>query len=235
MKNPSKKVLVIIPAYNEEATIGKVVSDVRAHAPEAGILVIDDGSVDSTASVAGKARATVVTHPYNLGIGAAMQTGYRYALKNGFDIGVQVDADGQHPAMEIEGLVAGLLEGNADLAVGSRFLGRGDYRPGLARGTGIAVFSRVISAIVGTRLTDTTSGFRAANRRCMEFLSAVYPEDYPEVESLVLLHKKGFSIIEVPVKMLKRAGGRSSISAGVSIYYMVKVLLAIFVDLLKRV
>ncbi len=235
MAHNGPKVLVIIPAYNEEQSIAGVISSIKEKAPDVDILVVNDGSSDRTAEVAEALGVTVLSHPFNLGIGATMQTGYKYARLKGYDVAVQVDADGQHPADQIKELVDTLIEKGADLVVGSRFLGRGDYRPSIARSTGIAFFSKVISFILKEKVTDTTSGFRAANRRCIEFFSRIYPDDYPEAEALVLLHKKGFSIIEVPVRMSERTGGRSSITPLRSVYYMIKVMLAIFVDLLKKV
>ena len=229
------KILVIIPAFNEEATVGSVIDGVRRCAPEADIVVVNDGSRDSTARIAEGRGVKVLSHIYNLGIGATMQTGFKYALNKGYDIAVQVDADGQHPPGQIRLLMEPLLEGKADLAIGSRFIGEGGYRPSVARGAGIAFFSRLVSLILREKVTDTTSGFRAAGQRCIEFFSSRYPDDYPEVESLVLLHKKGFSIMEVPVRMEERAGGRSSITPLRSVYYMIKVFLAILVDLIKKV
>ncbi|GMR05137.1 MAG: glycosyltransferase family 2 protein [Thermodesulfobacteriota bacterium] len=228
------KTLIIIPAYNEEANIGGVISDVMENVSEAHILVVDDGSFDSTATTARRHGVTVLSHPYNMGIGATMQTGYKYAAKKGYDIAVQVDADGQHLADQITHLLGPLIEKKADLVVGSRFIAESGYRPSLARSAGMAFFSRLVSFIIKEKVTDTTSGFRAAGRPCIEFFSHRYPDDYPEVEALVLLHKKGFSIMEVPVKMAERKGGRSSITPVWSLYYMIKVLLAIMVDMLKR-
>lgn len=233
MKDP--KILIIIPAFNEQASIQGVLSAVKKHLPGADIVVVNDGSADATALIAEKEGVVVLNHPYNMGIGATMQTGYKYASRKGYEIAVQVDADGQHPADQIEKLIEPVAKGRADLVVGSRFLGAGDYKPSLARGAGISIFSNVVSAIIRERVTDTTSGFRAAGRRCIDFFAGHYPDDYPEVEALVLLHKKGFSIMEVPVRMSEREGGRSSITPIRSVYYMVKVLLAIFVDLLKKV
>ena len=235
MPDKPMKILIIIPSYNEEATVGAVIDEVRKHVPEASVLVVDDGSRDATSSVALKKGVMAVRHPFNMGVGAAMQTGYKYALRNGFDIAVQMDADGQHPAKQIRDLVAPLIRDEIDMVVGSRFLGAGEYKPSMARAAGIAIFSKVVSFIIKEKLTDTTSGFRAVNREVIEFLSRAYPDDYPEVEALVLLHKKGFAIMEVPVIMSERKGGKSSITASKSAYYMVKVLLAVFVDLLKKV
>ncbi len=231
---PDKKILIIIPAFNEEASIGGVISQIREHAPGADMVVVNDGSTDRTAFIAEGLGATVLNHIYNLGIGATMQTGYKYALRRGYDIAVQVDGDGQHPADQIFDLVRPVAEGRADMVVGSRFLGAGEYRASIARSAGMVFFSRLVSAIIRERVTDTTSGFRAVGRSCIEFFSARYPDDYPEVEALVLLHKKGFRIMEVPVSMAERAGGRSSITPLRSVYYMAKVLLAILVDLVKR-
>ncbi|MBI5885437.1 MAG: glycosyltransferase family 2 protein [Deltaproteobacteria bacterium] len=229
-----QKILVIIPAFNEEETIASVIADVRAHASGAGILVVNDGSSDSTAAIAERMGAVTLTHPYNLGIGATMQTGYKYARLKGFAVAVQVDADGQHRADQIEPLVKPILEGRAQITIGSRFLDGGGYKPSLARSAGMAVFSKVVSIILGVKVTDTTSGFRASGRDVINYFCYHYPDDYPEVEALVLLHRKGFRIIEVPVRMSERAGGHSSITPTRSVYYMIKVLLAIFVDLLKK-
>jgi len=227
-------ILIIIPAFNEEASIANVIASVRRCVPGADIVVINDGSTDRTRSIAEGLGVVVLNHIYNLGIGATMQTGYKYAVAGGYDLAVQFDGDGQHPAEQIKDIIRPVLDGKADLVVGSRFLGEGNYRPSIARGAGMAFFSRLVSAILKERLTDTTSGFRAAGRECINYFSSRYPDDYPEVEALVLLHKKGFSIMEVPVTMTERAGGRSSITPLRSVYYMVKVLLAILVDLIKK-
>lgn len=234
MKRSKARILIIIPAFNEEESIGGVISSIKKSMPEADIVVVNDGSSDSTREIAEGMGVSVLNLPYNLGIGATMQTGYGFARRNGYDIAVQVDADGQHPAEQIKKVVAPVLDGRADLVVGSRFLGEGEYQPSLARGAGIYLFSRFVSFILREQVTDTTSGFRAAGPRTIEFFSHHYPDDYPEVEALVLLHKKGFSIMEVPVKMAERAGGVSSITPGRSVYYMVKVFLAILVDMLKK-
>jgi hypothetical protein len=228
------KILIIIPAYNEEESLPGVMRDLRNHAPDADILVVDDGSRDRTAAVARQAGVKVASLPYNLGIGGAMQTGFQYARNNGYDIAIQFDGDGQHMAAEIGELLDLLRQGRADIVSGSRFLNRGEYRPPFFRKIGIWIFSTVLSAIIGIPVTDTTSGFRAANRRVIEFFAWSYPEDYPEVESLVLLHRAGMTIAEVPVRMRDRTGGRSSITPIRSAYYMVKVLLAVFVDLMKK-
>jgi len=228
------KILIIIPAYNEEESLPGVMQDLRNHAPDADILVVDDGSRDRTAAVARQTGVKVASLPYNLGIGGAMQTGFQYARNNGYDIAIQFDGDGQHMAAEIGELLDLLRRGRSDIVLGSRFLNRGEYHPPIFRKIGIWIFSKVLSAIIGMPVTDTTSGFRAANRRVIEFFARSYPEDYPEVESLVLLHRAGMTIAEVPVRMRDRTGGCSSITPIRSAYYMIKVLLAVFVDLMKK-
>jgi glycosyltransferase involved in cell wall biosynthesis len=226
--------LAIVPALNEEANVGGVIEELRRFDPRMEVVVIDDGSVDGTAAVAGGRGAYVVRLPFNLGIGGAVQTGYRYAFEHGFDVAVQVDGDGQHDPAQLPLILGPLLDGEADLVVGSRFAGAGDYRTPLLRRAGIGLFARVVSAVVGQRVTDTTSGFRAVNRKGIALFAADYPHDYPEVEATVMCVKHKLRLKEVPVAMRERAGGRSSITALRSIYYMAKVLLAIFVGLFRR-
>ena len=228
------KILIIVPAYNEEESLHGVIQDLRSHVAQADILVVDDGSCDRTSDVARQAGVSVTNMPFNLGIGGAMQTGFQYARTKGYDIAIQFDGDGQHLAAEIGILLDTLRKGGADIVIGSRFLNRGEYHPPFFRKIGIWIFSRVLSAIIGMPVTDTTSGFRAANRRVIDFFSRIYPEDYPEVESLVLLHRAGMTIAEAPARMRNRTSGRSSITPIRSAYYMVKVLLAVFIDLLKK-
>ena len=214
--------------------MGRVVDEIRAADPAMEILVVDDGSRDATAAVARAHGARVVRLPFNLGIGGAVQTGYRYARERDFDVAVQVDADGQHDAGELAVLLEPVLTGDADLAVGSRFVtGAGTYRAPFARRVGIRLFARTISGITGQRVTDTTSGFRAANRRAIELFAEDYPHDYPEVESTVMVVKGCLRLVEVPVSMRERAAGHSSITAARSIYYMAKVSLALFVGLFR--
>lgn len=227
-------ILIIVPAYNEEKSLSGVIRDIRGNVPDVDILVVNDGSSDSTEKIAHDLGVRVLELPFNLGIGGAMQTGYRYAQQNNYDIAIQFDGDGQHVATEVKTLLNGLQQGRADILIGSRFLQPGDYRPSFFRKVGIWIFSTVLSAILGMRITDTTSGFRAANRRVIEFFARTYPEDYPEVESLVLLHRAGMTIGEVPVVMRDRTEGCSSITPIRSAYYMIKVLLAVFIDLLKK-
>jgi glycosyltransferase involved in cell wall biosynthesis len=228
------KILVVVPAYNEEQSIPGVIHDLRLHGPHADIVVVNDGSRDKTSLAARNLGVRVLELPFNLGIGGAMQTGYQYAKQHDYDIVIQFDGDGQHVASDIGTLIQRVQQDRADIVVGSRFLGQGEYRSPFFRKLGIRIFSMVLSAILGMRMTDTTSGFRAVNRRGIEFFADRYPEDYPEVESLVLLHRAGHRIAEVPIRMRDRTGGRSSITPIRSVYYMVKVLLAVFIDLLKK-
>ncbi len=178
--------------------------------------------------------ARVITLPFNLGIGSAVQTGYMVALEGGYDIAIQVDGDGQHPAEEIDRLIAALTESDADIVVGSRFLGGGAYRAPFGRRIGIALFARLVSLITGVRMTDTTSGFRASGRRAISLFAEAYPHDYPEVEAVIVAHRAGLRLIEIPVTMRERQGGRSSITPLKSGYYMLKVILAIAMVLLRR-
>ncbi len=227
-------ILIIIPAYNEELSLPGVIRDIKSHAAYAEVLVVNDGSRDGTERVASSFGVKVVNLPFNLGIGGAMQAGYLYAAKHGYDIAVQFDGDGQHQAGEIEKLLRPLASDGCDIVVGSRFLIPGGYRAPLTRKAGMWIFSLLVSRILGMSITDTTSGFRAVNRRVIEYFARQYPEDYPEVEALVLVHRKGFRIHEIPVMMRERTGGRSSITPLRSVYYMVKVILAVLVDLLKK-
>jgi len=230
-----REILVIIPAYNEEANVAGVIRRVREALPQADVLVINDGSTDATGAVARRASAFVVDLPFNLGIGGAMQTGYLYAWRGGYDVAVQVEGDGQHNPAEIHHLLPPLHADTANLVIGSRFVGDQQYHAPFARRLGIAILARVISAVIGQRVTDTTSGFRAVNRKGIGLFAQEYPHDYPEPESLVLASRAGFRVQEVGVHMNQRQAGRSSITLLRSAYYMVKVLLAILIGLLRQV
>src|SRR6266511_716886 len=223
----------VVPAYNEEASIGAVVAEIRAFDPGFEVVVVDDGSTDATAELARRAGATVLSLPYNLGIGAAVQTGLQYAAENDFDLAVQIDGDDQHDSQELEHLLVPVLSGRADFAVGTRFAGERRYRASVLRRIGIVLFAGVVSLIVRQRVTDTTSGFRAMNRRAIRLFAADYPHDYPEVEATVLVYRHGLRLVEVPVAMRRRENGRSSITPFRSLYYMGKVSLALFVGLLR--
>jgi glycosyltransferase involved in cell wall biosynthesis len=227
--------LALIPAYNEVATVADVVRSVHSRAPFCDVLVVSDGSTDATAATARAAGAEVVELPFNLGIGGAVQAGFVYAKEHGYSYMVQVDGDGQHDPSEIATLQA-TMDGDPalDMVCGSRFLVPGEYLAPISRRTGIHVFAFLLSRIVGQRVTDPTSGFRLYNRRAIELFSGDYPHDYPEVEAVLMMHTHRMRMAEVPVRMFERGGGRSSISSGKSVYYMIKVLLAIFVGLLRR-
>ena len=226
--------VAIVPAHNEQGSVGRVVREIRAVDPGLEVVVVDDGSVDRTAVEAAEAGARVVRLPFNLGIGGAVQTGFRYAAEHGFDLAVRLDGDGQHDPGQLERLVAPILAGEADLVVGSRFVAPSGYRAPAARRAGIALFARVVSLLVGRRVTDTTSGFQALNRRAIRLFAADYPHDYPEVEATLMVFKHELTLTEVPVTMRERESGSSSITALRSVYYAVKVLLAVFVGALRR-
>ena len=228
------RLLAIVPAYNEAASIAEVVSEIRDVDPEIEVLVVDDGSNDATAERAEAAGARVLRLPLNLGIGGAVQAGYLYAYEHGFDLAVQIDGDGQHDARELPRLLEPILAQTSDFAIGTRFAGESSYRSPLARRIGIGLFARLVSLRVRQRMTDTTSGFRAVNRRGIRLFAADYPHDYPEVESVVTAARGDLRVCEVPVVMRQRAAGQSSITAFRSFYYVVKVLLALFVGLFPR-
>jgi len=229
----SKKTLIIIPAYNEEGSIGAVVESIRKHTVDADILVVNDGSRDRTARMARESGAMVISLPYNMGIGSAVQSGFLFAKEKGYHFAVQVDGDDQHPASEIPRLLAALQNG-VDVAIGSRFVQPTKYRPPFLRALGIKIFSCLVSLIVGKRVYDTTSGFRAISRKAIILLAETYPHDYPEVEALITLHRNGMRFVEIPVEMNYRQEGKSSISATAGAYYMLKVSLAVLVAVIKR-
>jgi glycosyltransferase involved in cell wall biosynthesis len=227
--------LAVIPAYNESSTIGGVVRGIREHAPAFDVLVVDDGSTDQTARLAEDSGARVIRLPFNLGIGGAMQTGFRFALDNDYDYMIQVDGDGQHDPSEIWKLQEA-LNGSADIACGSRFMTQDHQYPApVSRRTGIHVFAFLVSRIIGQRVSDPTSGFRLYNRRGIALFARDYPHDYPEVEAILMIHWHRLRMKEVPVRMFARGGGVSSIGgSGKSLVYMLKVLLAIFVGMFRK-
>lgn len=228
------RTLAIVPAYNEQDSIATVLEEIRAAEPDLHVVVVNDASRDRTAAIAARSGATVLNLPFNVGIGGAMQTGYQYALEHGFELAIQVDGDGQHDPREIRRVLEPILEGRADLVVGTRFVEGGGYRGTRVRRVGIRIFAAVVSLLVGQRVSDTTSGFRAVNRKALRLFAAQYPHDYPEVESIVLLSRHGLRMLEVPVQMRVRETGDSSITAVRAAYYMIKVLLALFIGLFRR-
>jgi glycosyltransferase involved in cell wall biosynthesis len=231
----SMKILVIIPVFNEEETLRGVIVGIRSFLSQADILVVNDGSTDSTGSIAREEGVLVLEHPYNMGIGATMQTGFLYALRKGYDIAIQVDGDGQHHPAFLPSLVQPLLEGQCNLAIGSRYLSEGGFKSTLPRKVGIKFFSFLVRIFTTKRITDPTSGFRAMDRKTLELFSEEYPSDYPEVEALISAYSKGLHFQEIPVTMRNRQGGASSIGILSALYYMAKVTLSISVGSFRRV
>jgi glycosyltransferase involved in cell wall biosynthesis len=227
--------LAVIPAYNESTTIESVIHGIHEHVPEFDVVVIDDGSTDRTADLATRTGARVVSAPFNLGIGGAVQTGFVFARQNGYRYMAQVDGDGQHDPRELRKLCAAMdADLRVDMVCGSRFLdGASDYLAPISRRTGIHIFAFLLSRLVDQRVTDPTSGFRLYNRRAINLFARDYPHDYPEVEAVLMLHHHRLRMHEVPVRMFARGGGSSSITSGKSAYYMTKVLLALLVGLAR--
>jgi glycosyltransferase involved in cell wall biosynthesis len=229
-----EKVLVLIPAYNEGARIAEVVMGVRNVISDYDILVVNDGSQDDTAAAAERAGAAVVSHPFNMGYGVAIQTGYKYAYAKGYGFLVQIDGDGQHDPTYIPKLLEPVIAGKTDFAVGSRFLEAESYEPSLARRAGMAFFRKMVSWITGVRITDSTSGYQAFNREVIRFFTTeVFPADYPDADMLITLHYAGFRIMELPVRMYCNVAGKSMHSGLKPFYYMFKMLLSIFVTLIR--
>ena len=229
------RILVIVPAFNEEDTIRGVIHEIRRCLPEADVLVVNDGSTDSTSEISRKEGVLVLDHPYNMGIGATMQTGFVYALTNGYDITVQIDGDGQHNAETLPRIIRPILRGEANLVIGSRYLSDGGFKSTPLRKLGIKFFAVLLLLFTGKRITDSTSGFRAIDRKALELFSREYPSDYPEVEALVLAYKNGLIYEEIPTEMRKRQGGTSSIGITSALYYMVKVTLSVTIGVFRRV
>jgi len=228
-------VVAIVPAWNEAAAIGGVVDEILAFDPTIHVVVVDDASDDETASVAQRHGAKVLPLLFNVGIGGAVQTGFRYARDEGYEIAVRLDGDGQHDASELGKLIGPVRAGEADLVIGSRFVDPGGtYRPPFARRMGIRVFARLVSLLGGQKVTDTTSGFSAMNRAGIELFALEYPHDYPEVEATLVALRSGLRLTQVQVEMRERQAGTSSITFVRSLYYIVKVMLALLVASLRR-
>ncbi len=227
------RILAIVPAFNEEHGIQFIVEQFQ-NVPEVDVLVINDSSSDQTSKVCRRNGLNVIDLPCNLGIGGAVQTGYKYADMNGYDIAVQVDGDGQHNPLYIKELIKPIVNGEADMVIGSRYLNKEGFQSTIMRRVGITYFRFLINLFQKKKITDPTSGFRACNRNVIKLFSRRYPIDYPEPESIVYLLRNNYKIEEVPVVMNERVGGESSINTVKSIYYMIKVSLAIIIDNLRK-
>ena len=227
------KIMILIPTYNEEKSIGQVIRGVRKSLPQADIVVVDGESTDSTEEIARKLGVIILRVPHSLGIAGGVETGFSFAHLKGYDMVVRVDGDGQHNPDQIPKLMQPILNGEADVTIGSRYMGAGDYKGSLLRTLSIKLFSLIISAMIRQKTTDATSGFQVTNRRVIEFLSRSYSFDYSEVEAIVLLKKAGLGILEVPVTMGKRVEGQSSFTFVRAFYYIFTGILSLLVSLLK--
>jgi len=230
-----KEILVLIPAYDEEKRVKNVIKGVRQYLPGAKILVVDDGSRDGTAGVSKEAGAFVIRHPFNLGVGTALQTGYKYAVHNGYQYVIQLDGDGQHPPTFLPAFVEKLKDTAADLIIGSRFLeGRNSNVP-FIRDIGNAIFGKLVSFLIHEKLTDPTSGYRALKSTALQFcIQDNYAFDYPDADFLLTLHRSGYRMAEIPIKVLPRIGGQSQHNGLKPVYYTIKMFLSIFIILLRR-
>jgi len=223
-----KKVLIIIPAFNEKGNISELLSKIKEECPKFDVVVINDCSKDDTSKLCKSLGADVIDLPVNMGIGGAVQTGYKYALESGYDIAVQVDGDGQHNPIYIQSLV-NEVDNGVNLCIGSRYINKAGFQSSLLRRIGIKHFSNVILLLTGKRITDPTSGARACDIKTIEFFANSYPKDYPEPETIISLIKKKFTVSEIPVVMNERKEGKSSITAMKALYYMIKVTLAMVI------
>ena len=228
------KKLIIIPAYNEQESIKKTVEDIMEKAPHFDYIVINDCSTDKTKEICETEEFNVIHLPVNLGIGGAVQTGYLYAARNGYDIAVQVDGDGQHHPQFLSKMADYMEAEHADMVIGSRFIDKEGFQSSGARRVGIKYFTMLIKLLTGTKITDPTSGLRMVNREIIEFFAEEYPKDYPEPESVVAILRRKKKVLEIPVIMRERSGGVSSISMKKSVYYMIKVSLAILIERIRK-
>lgn len=233
MRNMKK--LIIIPAYNESANIENTVKDIVNNAPDFDYVIINDCSTDNTLEICERNGFNVVNLPLNLGIGGAVQTGYRYAYNNSYDIAVQVDGDGQHDPAFLEKMAETMLAENADMLIGSRFIEKEGFQTSRARRMGITYFSWLIKLFTRKKITDPTSGLRMINSDIIKVFAESYPRDYPEPESVVHVIRLGRNVKEIPVIMRERQGGKSSIRFFSSIYYMIKVTVAILTELMRKI
>lgn len=229
MEHRKDKILLIIPAYNEEENIEKVVNNLIQNYPQYDYVVVNDGSKDHTEEICIRNHYNLISLPINLGIGGAVQTGYRYALQNHYDIAIQIDGDGQHDIAYVERLIKPILEEKADITIGSRFIEKEGFQSSATRRMGISFLSGWIHLLCFQKVKDVTSGFRAVNKEFIEVYAESYPSDYPEPEAIVAAIMHRGRIEEIPVVMKERMGGSSSINLRRSVYYMIKVTLAILV------
>ena len=229
----SGKLLILVPAFNEEGAVGQVVSEVHAVMPGVAVLVVDDCSVDATISIARKAGARVLALPHHLGLGGCVQAGYRLAFELGYEYVIRVDGDGQHDPRDIPKILEALEREKCEMVIGSRFLNGAGAHFGPLRAAGIVFFRAVLRPILGKPVRDPTSGFVGVNRTALALFSRSFPLEYPEIEALVVLQRRKFRFVEVPCRMRPRQAGRSSITALKSLYYIVHVLLGVFVNVLK--
>jgi glycosyltransferase involved in cell wall biosynthesis len=225
--------LIVVPAFNEEEAIGQVVREIRATAPGVPVLVIDDCSVDGTAALARAAGAEVLPLPHHLGLGGAVQAGYKLAFELGYEYVIRMDGDGQHDPRFIPKILEALRTSSCQMVIGSRYLDGGAEHTSFARGLGIRFFRLVLRPILGREVRDPTSGFVGVNREALQVFSRSFPLEYPEIETLVVLQRKAFRFVEVPCRMRQRLAGRSTITALRSLYYIAHVLLGVFVNVLK--
>ncbi|SHJ79574.1 Glycosyl transferase family 2 [Desulfatibacillum alkenivorans DSM 16219] len=230
------RVIAIIPAFNEQKNIAQVIRGIQTHAPFAQPLVVDDGSKDGTADSARRAGARVIRLPFNLGYGAALQTGFKFALANGYDYAVQIDGDGQHDPQSLPILLKPVQKGEADVVLGSRFLGEGAYSMPALRYAGVMVFRVLVSLLIRKKITDPTSGFQALNRAAMErfYASPHYPADFPDADVIIMLHRAGLRVLEAPVIMHPNPDGRSMHKGMTPVYYVFKMFLSIFLALIRK-
>ena len=226
--------LVIIPAYNESASIVNTVNDINKNAPDFDYVVINDHSKDNTLQVCKDAGLNVIDLPLNLGIGGAVQTGYLYACQHGYDIAVQFDGDGQHDAKYLNEMAETLVKEQADMVIGSRFIEKEGFQSSFTRRLGIRYFTFLIKILTGQKITDPTSGYRMCNRKIIELFAGNYPKDYPEPETTTWILRKKLKVLEIPVIMRAREEGVSSISLKKSFYYMFKVTMAIIIERTRR-
>ena len=228
------KKLIIIPAYNESENIEKTVQMIKENAPGFDYVIINDCSTDNTKEICQQRGFNMISLPINLGIGGAVQTGFKYALQQDYDLTVQVDGDGQHDPSFLEEMAKVLEEKGCDMVIGSRFINKEGYQSSGLRRVGIKYFTALIRIITGIKITDPTSGLRMINQGIIQMFAENYPNDYPEPESIVAVLRQGKSVVEIPVVMMAREGGVSSISMKKSIYYMIKVTLAIIIERIRR-